>query len=96
MLVHNAPSIVKPSVGPEVTYGDGDTQEKSIEVSNLVINPIAKIGEQKYDKLEEAIQAANENETIEILENFKQNVTITNRKDIILDLKGHTIDFTKG
>ena len=96
LLVHNAPSIVKPSVGPEVTYGDGDTQEKSIEVSNLVINPIAKIGEQKYDKLEEAIQAANENETIEILENFKQNVTITNRKDIILDLKGHTIDFTKG
>ncbi len=80
----------------QVTYGNGDTQEKSIEVSNLVINPIAKIGEQKYDKLEEAIQAANENETIEILENFKQNVTITNRKDIILDLKGHTIDFTKG
>ena len=28
LLVHNAPSIVKPSVGPEVTYGDGDTQEK--------------------------------------------------------------------
>lgn len=60
------------------------------------IEPVASIGDKVYSTLQAAIDAANNNDTINLLTDVKENVTF-DKSDVtaILDLKGHTIDGDK-
>ena len=85
----------------QVTFTDGSSILKGIEVTNLNFDPVAQIGSTQYETLREAIDAVSANNietTIQILRDFTQSVpvTITNNKNIVLDLQGHTITSTTG
>ncbi len=45
-----------------------------------------------YATLQEALDAANENETVALLNNTEANVTIAKEKNIIFDLNGYTLN----
>ncbi len=57
----------------------------------LLIDPAAKIEETKYATLQNAIDAATENQTITILKNIDEAVEITEDKKIILEVGEYTI-----
>ena len=52
---------------------------------------VAKIGETKYETLQEAITAAKSGATVTLLADTHENVTISTR-NLTLDLNGHTLD----
>ena len=57
--------------------------------------PIARTGGQDYNSLQEAIDACGNGDTVEILrnvDNIKNTVTVGEDKNIVLDLKGYTIN----
>lgn len=72
--------------------------ETNIEIATLVDNvKIAKIGETEYSSLEEAINSCNDDEqtTIQLIYpnvTLNQKINIPERKNIILDLNGNTIN----
>ena len=84
----------------KVTYSDGSTEEKSITISNLNFDPIARIGQTEYDSLTKAVNAvpAGTKTTIEIIKDFEQSlpVYIPSNKDVLIDLKGNTVTLTTG
>ena len=84
----------------KVTYSDGSTEEKSITISNLNFDPIARIGQTEYDSLTKAVNAvpAGTKTTIEIIKDFEQSlpVYIPANKDVVIDLKGNTVTLTTG
>ena len=51
---------------------------------------VAKVGDQEYATLEEAINAAGRNATVKLLTDTEENVTINNA--MTLDLNGHTLN----
>ena len=55
---------------------------------------IAMINSNEYATLQEAINAANDGDTITLCLDSAQNLTIENKKDLTLDLNGHTITKT--
>ena len=87
----------------KITYSDGTTEQKSIEVTNIVVSdPVAMIGNEKYNTLTEAIAAVpstGTQTTIMILKNITQSipVTIPSNKSIKIDFGGNkTITLTTG
>ena len=52
---------------------------------------VAKVGDQEYATLEEAIDAASRNATVTLLADTKENVTISTN-NLTLDLNGHTLN----
>lgn len=52
---------------------------------------VAKIGETEYVTLQAAIDAAKRNDTVKLLTDTEENVTISTR-DLTLDLNGHTLN----
>ena len=56
-----------------------------------VITGVAQIGETVYETLEEAIAAAQNGDTITLLDDVTGNFTIPAGKNVSLDLNGHTI-----
>lgn len=84
----------------KVTYSDGSTEEKSVTISNLNFDPIARIGQTEYDSLTKAVNAvpAGTKTTIEIIKDFEQSlpVYIPSNKDVLIDLKGNTVTLTTG
>ncbi len=58
---------------------------------------VAKIGEQEYTTLQAAINAASGSEnTVVLLKDLKESITIASGKNITLDLNGHTLTNTDG
>ena len=55
---------------------------------------VAKVGDQEYATLEEAIDAAKRNDTVTLLADTRENVTID--KALTLDLNGHTLNGSTG
>ena len=56
---------------------------------------VAKIGDQGYSTLKDAVAAANTNDTIEILSDVTESIEIAADKNITLDLNGKTLTNTK-
>ena len=54
-------------------------------------NTVAKIGDEYYETLPDAIFHAKEKDTIELLKDVVDDITVTQDKDIILDLGSHKI-----
>ena len=84
-----------------VTFADGSTMEKEVDVTNIKLDPVAQIGSNQYETIGEAVNAVSANNTkttIEILKDFTQSmpVYIPDNKNIVLDLKGHTITLSTG
>lgn len=52
---------------------------------------IASIGEKKFKTLQEAVTAAQKNETIVLIDNTTENVTVTEDKVITIDLNGKVL-----
>ena len=53
---------------------------------------VAAIGENKYATLAEAVDAANDGDTITLLANVTENVEISKGKRVTLDLNGYTLN----
>ena len=58
------------------------------------VTGVAQIGETVYETLEEAIAAAQNGDTIKLLDDVTGNFTIPAGKNVSLDLNGHTITAT--
>ena len=56
---------------------------------------VAKVGDQEYATLEEAIDAAGRKATVTMLADTRENVTISTN-DLTLDLNGHTLNGSTG
>ena len=84
----------------EVTTNTGVTATETVEISSIVTDPVAKIGDTEYETLRKAIEAVPEgqNTTIEIMRNYNQTVIaeIPSGKDVSLDLKNYTMTLTTG
>ena len=85
----------------KVTFADGSTMEKEVDVTNIKLDPVAQIGSNQYETIGEAVNAVSANNTkttIEILKDFTQSMPayIPDNKNIVLDLKGHTITLSTG
>ena len=57
----------------------------------VVDNRVAKIGDVKYDTLEEAVAAANAGDTVTLINDVALTSSISLSKDLKLDLNGHTV-----
>ena len=57
---------------------------------------VAKIGDQGYSTLKDAVAAANANDTIEILSDVTESIEIAADKNITIDLNGKTLTNTDG
>ncbi len=64
---------------------EGQSNEQAAEIAD----PVALIGETKYARLQEAIDAAQDGDTIVIQKDFKDYVTVSG-KEITIDLNGKT------
>ena len=53
---------------------------------------IASVGDVKYKTLQEAIDAAQRNETVTLLKDTRENVTIDKKYELTLDLNGYTLN----
>lgn len=53
---------------------------------------MAQIGTKAYTSLQAAVDAAQDGETIQPLNNTTENITINASKQIMLDLNGHTLN----
>ena len=60
-------------------------------VTYTTAEPVAKIGSTYYATVAEAIAAVNVGETIDVLKDVAENVTIAEGKSFTLDLGGHTL-----
>ena len=65
---------------------DGDT-----EGTTATKPAVAKVGDQEYATLEEAVDAATEKATVTLLADTRENVTISTNR-LTLDLNGHTLN----
>ena len=80
---------------------DSNNKEKMILVPNANSRPVAtgeeefvaKIGNAKYTTIQNAIDASNNNDVIELLVNIEEQNTIVvpDTKQITIDYKGHTV-----
>ena len=68
------------SFAPCITFGE------------TVENNVVQVGDKNYSTLQEAINNANENETVKLLQDTQENITIPSDKNIVLDLNGKVID----
>ena len=69
---------------------DGDT-----EGTTATKPAVAKVGDQEYATLEEAVDAATEKATVTLLADTRENVTISTNR-LTLDLNGHTLNGSTG
>ena len=60
-----------------------------------VDDSVAEVGGQKYLSLQAAINAANKGQTVKLLKDTKENVTVS-KNAIVLDLNGHTLNGSTG
>ena len=72
------------------TAGTGAGGESGTEGGETGTTYVAQIGETKYVTLQEAIDAAGRKETVTMLTDTEENVTINNA--MTLDLNGHTLN----
>lgn len=90
---------------PEGKTPEGDSPDQNMLVAqsdepiDSAVGPqneftIAMINSNEYATLQEAINAANDGDTITLCLDSAQNLTIENKKDLTLDLNGHTITKT--
>ena len=70
--------------------GTGTTLTESENIDNTTMK-VAKIGEKYYATLEEAFAAANDGDTVKLLQDIALDAMITNTKKITLDLNGKTV-----
>ncbi len=63
-----------------------------ITFGETVENNVVQVGDKNYSTLQEAVNNANENETIKLLQDTQENITIPSDKNIVLDLNGKVID----
>ena len=68
------------SFAPCITFGE------------TVENTVVQVGDKNYSTLQEAVNNANENETVKLLQDTQENITIPSDKNIVLDLNGKVID----
>ena len=52
---------------------------------------VAEVGNEKYVTLSKALEDANNGDTIKLIDNFALSENVTIKKDITLDLNGHTV-----
>ena len=84
------------SAVPENCCADGYIPTKNEDGSYGVKGPyVAKIGSEDYATLQAAIDAATRNQTVTMLANTKENVTISTPY-VTLDLNGHTLNGSTG
>ena len=57
----------------------------------LAAGNVAKIGDKEYPTLQDAINNAGEGDTIELIDNTKENVTIASDDELTIDLGEYTI-----
>ena len=69
---------------------DGDT-----EGTTATKPAVAKVGDQDYATLKEAVDAATEKATVTLLADTRENVTISTNR-LTLDLNGHTLNGSTG
>lgn len=55
-------------------------------------NYVAQVGEKKYESLAEAVEAAQNDETVTLLSDVTENITIPAGKNITIDLGGKTLN----
>lgn len=73
----------------DVKVNDKVIKEGKVEESDT--NYVAKIGETMYETLKDAIEAVEDNETIELLRDASgSGINVPSGKDFTLDLRGHT------
>ena len=77
-------------------YDDGFIFDENTDGTYSVVEDpnVAQIGETKYTSLQEAIDAAEEGQTVKVIRdiNLTQTVTVAAGKDVILDLNGKDIN----
>lgn len=56
----------------------------------LADNNVAKIGDTEYATIKEAIDASQKGDDIVIISDFDEIVEVTNDKEILINLNGHT------
>ena len=74
-------------VGGEAYVEDGDLWVREL--------PVAKIGETVYGSLAEAVKAAKDGETVKLLADVTESVTIAADRTLTLDLNGKTLSAGK-
>ena len=77
--------------GGTETGGTGGGKTSSEENGGQATPYVAQIGETKYETLQAAIDAAKRNDTVTLLANTRENVTIFTNY-LTLDLNGHTLN----
>ena len=70
------------------TGGESGSEGTSGETGTTYV---AQIGETEYETLQAAIDAAKRNDTVKLLTDTEENITISTR-DLTLDLNGHTLN----
>ena len=76
--------------GHEVGYTESVENGVVTRVYTL-FTPVAQVGEVKYETLEEAFAAAQEGETITMLDNVTEVFDIDNMANVTFDMDGHTL-----
>lgn len=72
---------------------NGDTLTYIYDVESLFGKPVAKVGETEYKNLQEAIDAAQNGETITLISDsaVTSSLTVASGQSITLDLNGYTV-----
>ncbi len=80
----------EPVEGENPDAGEGEEEKQPEEPETTCA---AEVGGQQYETLQEAVNAAEEGDTITLLENVTENITFNN-KAVTLDLNGNTVSGT--
>lgn len=76
---------------PSSYFAEGLTYVKNSDGTYGVATAIAQIGTDRYTSLQAAVTAAKAGKTIQLLNDTTENITISAKKQITLDLNGHTL-----
>lgn len=84
----------------EAVLAEGSVLEKNEDGSFVVkteeeANAVVQAGDKYYNTLQEAIDAADKEATIQLLKDFKENVSVPEGKIITIDLNGKTLSCDK-
>ena len=82
--------------GYEVAENQGADAEEYPYIVQEAVTYVAQIGNVKYETLAAAVAAATDGDTIVLIDNLTISSYVMVKKDITLDLNGHTIEVNGG
>lgn len=70
---------------------EGQVTGNDATVDESVTEAVAKIGDTPYESVQEAINAATEGQTVQLVANVTESITVDKNDSITLDLNGNTL-----